>query len=106
MITGTFMEENTNNSDNNNETKSGSLVKLENEIDINKRFYQLNKDTDLNKITENWFWKSSLINYFTKWTHKKQNDLFSSLKLADKYVDNDLIGQIDVVTDAEASFSN
>jgi hypothetical protein len=85
----------------NNNNNNVSLVKL----DSNKSFLELTKDTDLNKITENWFWKSSLINYFTKWTHKKQSDIFSSLKMAQKYLDQDLIGEIDVITDAEVTYS-
>jgi hypothetical protein len=67
-----------------------------------KKFIKLKKDTDLNKINENWFWKSSLFNYFNKWTHNKQShDLFASIRMANMYVNNGLLGNIDVISNAE-----
>ena len=86
-----------------NDDDNKKLMKIENLsiLETTQSFLKLNKDTDLNNISENWFWKSQFINYFTKWTHKKQSDIFSSLKMADKYVDDNLIGDIDVITDAE-----
>ena len=80
-----------------------SLMKLDNisVLEKSNSFLKLTKFTDLNNISDNWFWKSQFINYFTKWTHKKQSDIFSSLKMAEKYVDDNLIGDIDVVTEAE-----
>lgn len=67
-----------------------------------QKFIKLKKDTDLNKINENLFWKSSLFNYFNKWTHnKRSHDLFASIKMANMYVNDGLLADIDVISNAE-----
>lgn len=68
---------------------------------VQNRFVKLSKDTDLNEMTKDWFWKSSILNYFNRWTHKKLADPLASFKMANQFVDDNFIGEFDVISDAE-----
>ena len=83
---------------------SNSLIKsTASPMIVQNRFVTLSKDTDLNEVTKDWFWKSSILNYFNRWTHKKLADPLASFKMANKYVDDGFIGEFDVISDAEVN---